>query len=81
MWLAAALVLFLLAGACALAVARAGHLSGLVILQTASVLAVLALLAAAVALGESYLYLPALTLALVTGPGTQLYSHFLERWQ
>ena len=81
MWLAAVAALLVMAGACALGAARTEYESGLALLMMAGTLTVLALLTGAVAFGASFLFILAVVLAAVIGPGTLIYTHFLERWE
>lgn len=81
LFLGAAACLTLLIAACGAAIPGRDRLTGLVLLQAAGNLAVLALLLASRAFGQGYLFTTAVVLAVTALPGTYLYAHFFERWR
>lgn len=79
-WLIATGVLLLALVPCAVVAFRAEVLDRLVAIELAGTIAALFIVALAQGLGRSSLFDLALALALLSVPGTLVYTYFLERW-
>ncbi|HJU15540.1 MAG TPA: monovalent cation/H+ antiporter complex subunit F [Stellaceae bacterium] len=79
-WLAAAIALLPALGGCAVVAVGSGLADRLVALELATVIAVFALMLLIVAFDQPSFIDLALTLALLSLPGSLVYAHFIERW-
>jgi multisubunit Na+/H+ antiporter MnhF subunit len=79
-WLAAAIALVPALGGCAVVAMRRSLADRLVALELASVLSAFVLILLTVAFAQPSFIDLALTLALLSLPGSLVYAHFIERW-
>lgn len=80
MWFLATGILLLALLLCAAVAFRAEVLDRLVAVELAGTITTLLIVTLAQGLGRPMLYDAALALALLSLPGTLVYTHFLERW-
>jgi multisubunit Na+/H+ antiporter MnhF subunit len=79
-WLAAAIALLPALGFCLVVAMQSGLADRLVALELATAIAVFVLILLIVAFDQPSFIDLALTLALLSFPGSLVYAHFVERW-
>jgi multisubunit Na+/H+ antiporter MnhF subunit len=79
-WFLAAIALTIGLAICGIVIVRAPLMDRLIALELVGILSTLIFMLLAQGLGQEIFYDMALTLAVLSLPGTLVFVHFLERW-